>query len=46
MPGVLGETFNPFAENPYPFYARARQEQPVAFSPELNAWLITGYKEI
>jgi cytochrome P450 len=46
MPGILGEAFNPFAENPYPFYARARQEQPVAFSPELNAWLITGYKEI
>jgi cytochrome P450 len=46
MPDVLGEVFNPFAEDPYPFYARARQEQPVAFNPELNAWLITGYKEI
>jgi cytochrome P450 len=46
MQDVLGETFNPFAEDPYPFYAQARQEQPVAFNPELDAWLITGYKEI
>lgn len=46
MQGVLGEAFNPFAEDPYPFYTRARQEQPVLFSPELDAWLIMGYKEI
>lgn len=46
MSGILKEAFNPLAEDPYPFYAWARQEQPVAFSSELNAWLITGYKEI
>jgi len=46
MASVLGEMFNPFAEDPYPFYARARKEQPITFSPELSTWLITGYKEI
>jgi cytochrome P450 len=46
MPDALEEAFNPFAEDPYPFYARVRQEQPIVFNPELNAWLITGYKEI
>ncbi len=46
MPNVLGETFQPLAEDPYPFYARLRQEEPVTYSPELNAWLVTRYKDI
>lgn len=43
---ALGAAFNPFAEDPYPFYARARQEESVTFSPELGAWLVTRYADI
>ncbi len=46
MPDVLGAAFNPFAEDPYPFYARARQEEPITFCPDLNAWIVTNYKNI
>ena len=46
MPEVLGATFNPLAEDPYPFYIRARQEEPIMFCPELNAWIVTRYKDI
>ncbi len=46
MVSALGEEFNPLAEDPYVFYAHARQEQPIVFSPALNAWLVTSYKEI
>lgn len=46
MPDVLGLTFDPLAENPYPFYARARQEEPIMFCPDLNAWIVTRYKDI
>src|SRR5439155_8350798 len=38
--------FDPLAENPYPFYKRARQEEPITFCPELNAWIVTRYKDI
>lgn len=41
-----GVTFDPLAENPYPFYNRARQEEPIMFDPELNAWIVTRYKDI
>lgn len=46
MPDVLDMAFDPFAENPYTFYARARQKEPITFCPELNAWLVTAYKDI
>jgi cytochrome P450 len=46
MTSSLGSVFDPFAEDPYPFYAQARQEQPVTFCPDLNAWLVTSYKDI
>ncbi|HLZ63928.1 MAG TPA: hypothetical protein VKR06_43925, partial [Ktedonosporobacter sp.] len=46
MPDVLGAAFNPLAENPYPFYSKGRQEEPIMFCPELNAWLVTRYKDI
>lgn len=46
MSDVLGVAFNPLAENPYPFYTRARQEEPIMFCPELNAWIVTRYKDI
>jgi len=46
MPEVLGALFNPLAEDPYPFYTRARQEEPIMFCPELDAWIVTRYKDI
>lgn len=46
MPDALGTAFDPLAENPYPFYNRARQEEPIMFCPELNAWIVTRYKDI
>lgn len=46
MSDVLGVAFNPLAEDPYPFYIRARQEEPIMFCPELNAWIVTRYKDI
>lgn len=46
MPAVLGAAFDPFAENPYPFYTRVRHEEPITFSPDLNAWIVTCYKDI
>jgi cytochrome P450 len=46
MPEVLGTAFDPLAENPYPFYTRARQEEPIMFCPDLNAWLVTRYEDI
>lgn len=46
METILGSTFDPLAENPYPFYLQARQEEPIVFCPPLNAWLVTSYKDI
>jgi cytochrome P450 len=47
---TLGEAFNPFygpqLENPYPFYARARREEPVFYSPLLKMWYVTRYDDI
>jgi hypothetical protein len=40
---AVGEAFNPFygsqLDDPYPFYARARRQQPVFFSPLLKMWV-------
>lgn len=46
MPGVRGAVFNPLAEDPYPFYIWARKEEPIMFCPELDAWIVTRYKDI
>jgi cytochrome P450 len=46
----LGDLFDPLApdqmEDPYPLYARARQEEPVFFSSKLNAWVVTRYRDL
>src|SRR5690625_4953093 len=34
-----------FQRDPYPHYARARKEPGLAFSPELDAWLVARYAE-
>lgn len=44
-----GEVFDPFGahlQNPYPLFARARQEEPVFWSPVVNAWVITRYEDV
>lgn len=46
MSVVHGAVFNPLAEDPYPFYTRARKEEPILFCPELDAWIVTRYKDI
>lgn len=33
-------------EDPYPFYERARREEPVFYSPALRMWYVTRYDDI
>lgn len=46
----LGAQYNPFAgphvENPHPFFEKLRKEEPVAFSPMLNMWLVSRFEDI
>lgn len=46
----LGALYHPLhgeqLENPYPFLARARKEEPIFFSPELNTWVVTRYDNV
>jgi hypothetical protein len=47
----IGTSFNPLSDEylinpPYAFLARARQSEPIFFSPILNAWIITRYDDI
>jgi cytochrome P450 len=47
---TLGQTYFPLSSahvaNPYACYARARLEEPVFFSPFLNAWVVTRYEDV
>lgn len=46
----LGKEFQPFIspqlENPYPFFDRARESEPLFFSSLLNAYVLTPYDDI
>jgi len=46
----LGERFDPFREpylaDPYPFFAEARAVTPVFYSPGLDYWVVTRYRDI
>lgn len=46
----LSEHFNPILpeqlRDPYPLYARARREEPVFYSRQLDVWIITRYADI
>lgn len=35
-----------FRENPYPLYRHLQAKCPIAYRPEANDWLVTGYKEV
>jgi cytochrome P450 len=43
----LGRDFRPFdLADPFPFYARARAETPIFYSPEIDYWVVTRYEDI
>jgi cytochrome P450 len=46
----LGEQFQPLSpehlENPYPFYERAREQEPIFFSPLLNSYIVTRMGDV
>jgi cytochrome P450 len=46
----VASTYDPFVlpyrDNPYPIYARARQESPVFFSEKFGLWLVTRYDDV
>ena len=45
----LGAIFDPLHiqdELPYAFYAQIRQEEPITFSPSINAYLVSRYDDI
>lgn len=35
-----------FYDDPYPFYAQIRQNAPVMFIEQLNAWILTRYEDV
>ncbi len=47
--GISALPFNPFTSdfiaNPYPVYQRLRSQDPVHWSPVINAWLLTRYAD-
>ncbi|WP_224369415.1 cytochrome P450 [Hyalangium versicolor] len=49
-PRGLGSEYHPLdspqLEEPHPFLARARREEPVFFSPALGAWVVTRHADI
>jgi len=47
--GRIGEEFDPFhahGQDPFPFYARARAEAPVFYSPRFGVWFVTRYDDV
>ena len=45
----LGAEYEPYGshlDDPYPFYARARRDEPVFFSPTVGMWFVTRYDDI
>ena len=37
---------NPYLADPYPFFTQARQAGPVFYSPELDYWMVTRYRDV
>lgn len=45
----LGENYDPFGrdlENPYALYSQLRREEPITFSPVLNAYLVSRFEDV
>jgi cytochrome P450 len=49
-PHRLEEEFQPFSaqqlEDPYPLYARAREQAPIFFSPLINSYVVTRMRDV
>lgn len=47
---ALAAEFRPFSDSyladPYPFFERARSEEPVFYSPETGYWVVARYRDI
>lgn len=49
MTSELAESYDPLGahvEDPYPFYAQARRSEPVFYSPRLDAWVVTRFRDV
>jgi cytochrome P450 len=45
----LGERYDPFGQhldNPYTLYGQLRREEPITFSPVLNAYLVSSFEDL
>jgi cytochrome P450 len=42
----ISATFDAFDGDSYGFYARARKEEPVFYSPQLDYWVVTRYEDV
>ena len=46
----LGAEFDPFGDaylaDPYPFFARARRDEPVFYDPDLDYWVVTRHDDV
>lgn len=46
-PPAFASRFEPqYVEDPYPLYARLREEAPVHFSPEMHLWVVSRYEDV
>jgi len=46
---TLGERYDPFGlhlDNPFELYTQMRREEPITFSPVLNAYLVSRYEDL
>jgi cytochrome P450 len=49
MVSELAASFDPLGthhEDPYSFYAQARRDEPVFYSPRLDAWVVTRFSDV
>jgi len=42
----IGKAFDAFDAESYGFYARARREEPVFYSPQIACWVVTRYADV
>src|SRR5271154_1995509 len=42
----FAQSFDAFDAESYAFYTRARVEEPIFYSPQINCWVITRYRDI
>jgi cytochrome P450 len=42
----FGESFDAFDAESHAFYARARTDEPIFYSPQINCWVVTRYRDI